>query len=265
MKKIDPSIRIAVCGSAGYGTTGIGLPWNRVLIQRCARLVDYLSIHHYEGPARYAEGPRAYEEFFRKTGELITASENSQLKIFVSEWNAQSTDWRTGLYAGGLLCGFERCGDVVEIGSPALFLRHVSATGWDNAFVNFDHRTWFPAPNYVVMQLWRDHWAPQRIEMSGQEGSLNAVASKSADGAIIIWKAVNPSDQTVPVELRIQDGFVPGQVQAQLVAPDSLEARNTLDNPRAVKAAAAQVETAGQTVRLTLPRWSAAVVEIKKK
>jgi alpha-N-arabinofuranosidase len=99
------------------------------------------------------------------------------LKIYVSEWNAQSTDWRTGLYCGGLLNAFERCGDVLEIGGPALFFRHFSASGWDNAFVNFDHRTWFPAPNYVVMKLWRDHFCPQRIELAGERRELNVVAT----------------------------------------------------------------------------------------
>ena len=83
---------------------------------------------------------------------------------------------------------------MLEIGGPALFLRHVSASGWDNAFVNFDHRTWFPAPNYVVMKLWRDHYAPQRIALEGQTEPLNAVATKSADGKTLYVKAVNPSD-----------------------------------------------------------------------
>ena len=155
MRKADPSIKLAACGSGGYGDGRNGLAWNRVLIDQCADAIDYLSIHHYEGPNRFAEGPLDYERFFRKTGELIAASKNPELKIYVSEWNAQSTDWRTGLYCGGLLNAFERCGDIVEIGGPALFLRHVSASGWDNAFVNFDQRTWFPAPNYVVMKLWR--------------------------------------------------------------------------------------------------------------
>ena len=32
----------------------------------------------------------------------------------MSEWNAQSTDWGTGLYAGGLLNAFERCEDALH-------------------------------------------------------------------------------------------------------------------------------------------------------
>ncbi|MCY2989115.1 MAG: DUF1080 domain-containing protein [Planctomycetota bacterium] len=262
MRKADPSIKLAACGSAGYGDSGHGLPWNRVLIERCADQIDYLSIHHYEDPKRYADGPRAYEQFFRKTGDLIAASKNPQLKLYVSEWNAQSTDWRTGLYCGGLLNAFERCGDVLEIGGPALFLRHVSATGWDNAFVNFDHRTWFPAPNYVVMKLWREHYAPQRIALEGQTDPLNAVATKSADGKTLYVKAVNPSDEAVPVQLKLANGAA-AKATLQVVAPGDVAARNTLEARDAVQPKPAAVQQAGATLRFTLPPISCGVVEIR--
>ncbi len=262
MRKADPSIKLAACGSGGYGERGNGLAWNRVLIEQCADKIDYLSIHHYENPSRYADGPRAYEEFFRKTGELIAASKNPKLKIYVSEWNAQSTDWRTGLYCGGLLNAFERCGDVLEIGGPALFLRHVSASAWDNAFVNFDHRTWFAAPNYVVMKLWREHYAPQRIALEGQAGPLNAVATKSADGKTLFVKAVNPSDAAVEVVLKLAGGAA-GRATLQVVAPGALAARNTLEARDTVQPKAGAVQQEGATLRFALPANSCGVVEIR--
>ncbi|MFO8012842.1 MAG: alpha-L-arabinofuranosidase C-terminal domain-containing protein [Phycisphaerae bacterium] len=265
MKEVDPSIRIAACGSGGMGDGRNGLAWNRTIIERCADLIDYLSIHHYENPNRFAGGPRAYEAFFRKTADLIANSKNPDVTIYVSEWNAQSTDWRTGLYCGGLLNAFERCGDVLEIGGPALFLRHVSARSWDNAFINFDHRTWFPAPNYVVMDLWREHYAPHRVAMGGETGALNAVATRSADGRTVTWKAVNPTDEAVPVELTVAGGFDVAEAAMQCVAPGSLEARNTLEQPRHVQPEPAKVAVDGRTIRLTLPPLSASVVTIEKR
>ena len=261
MRKADPTIKLAACGSAGYGDGGNGLAWNRVLIDRCADKIDYLSIHHYESPDRYADGPRAYEQFFRKTGDLIAASKNPRLKIDVSEWNAQSTDWRTGLYCGGLLNAFERCGDVLEIGGPALFLRHVSASGWDNAFVNFDHRTWFPAPNYVVMKLWREHYAPQLLALEGSAEPLNVVATKSEDGKTLVVKAVNPSDAAVTAQLQLASGTA-GKATLQLVAPGDLDARNTLDARDVVKPQAAPVPCEGAKLHFTLPPISCGVVAI---
>lgn len=257
MKKTDPSIKIAVCGSGGFG-----LDWSRRVIEAVAELTDYLSIHHYENPNKFAEGPVNYERFIQQTGKLIAESVNPKVKIYCSEWNAQSTDWRTGLYAGGLLNGFERCSNVFEIGGPALFLRHATATAWDNAFINFDHRKWFPAPNYVVMKLWRLHYAPNRIAVAGQTGSLNVVGTKSADGQMLYLKCVNPEDKAVKATLKITSGFSPGSASLQLVAPDSLNARNTLDKPRAIQAEPANVQVSGRTISFTMPRWSAAVVRI---
>jgi alpha-N-arabinofuranosidase len=270
MKKVDPSIKIIACGSGGlapvgHGNPKYGLGWNRGVLKGCADSIDYLSIHHYESPDRFAEGPGVLEQFIRETGKLIADSKNPKVKVFVSEWNAQSTDWRTGLYAGGVLNTFERCGSIVEIASPALFLRHVSAREWDNALVNFDQCTWFPAPNYVVMKLWRDHYAPQRIAVHGKAGALDGVATKSADGKALYFKVVNPRDQPVPVELRVGEGFAVGSASLEVVAPGSLKARNRLDHPDAVRPQAAAASAEGQQVRFTLPAYSAAVATINRR
>ncbi len=261
MKKADPSIKLAACGSGGMNRNSHeGMPYNRTIIERCAGVLDYLSIHHYEDPGKFAEGPRDYEAFFREVGELIKKSANPNLKIYVSEWNAQSTDWRTGLYCGGLLNAFERCGDILEIGGPALFLRHVSATAWDNAFINFDQSSWFAAPNYVVMKLWRDHYAPERVAVAGEAGPLNVSATRRpADGAVFV-KVVNPGKEPAALELSL-----PGKVsaaKAQMVAPGGLDARNTLAEPARVKVQDLAVKVDGGKAVVDLPALSAAVVTI---
>jgi len=263
MKKVDPSITLIACGSGQLGRNwGDG---DTAVITQAAELSDYLSVHHYESPARYADGPAAAEKFWRLLGEKIAASKNPRMRLFVSEWNAQSTDWRTGLYAGGALNVFERCTGIVGMAGPALFLRHVSASGWDNAFINFDHRTWFPAPNYVVMKLWRDHYAPLRVAASGVPETLNAIATKSEDGRALHFKVVNPTEQPVALELAVGAAFAVGKAEMHIVAPGSLEARNTLEKPDAVRPEAGAVKVDGQAVSFALPPLSAAVVTIEKR
>jgi len=258
MRKADPSIKLAACGSGGFD-----LRWNRQVIESCAELIDYLSIHHYENPDRFADGPYNYERFIRQTGEIIAASKNPQLKIYCSEWNAQTTDWRTGLYAGGVLNAFERCGDVFEIGGPALFLRHVSASAWDNAFINFDQSSWFAAPNYVVMQLWRRHYAPDRIAIDGDSEVLNVIATKSQDGRTLYVKCVNAKESAAEVSLSLAGGRAIASAEMQLVAPGSLRARNTLARPDAVRAEPAAVRIENGVARFTLPVLSAGVVTMR--
>jgi alpha-N-arabinofuranosidase len=263
MKKVDPSFIVGACGSGQLG--GMWGDGDARVLADCAGIIDYLSVHHYEGAEHFADGPATEEKFLRGRGKMIAASANPKVKLYVSEWNAQSTDWRTGLYAGGILNTFERCGDIVGLAGPALFLRHVSAKGWDNAFINFDHRTWFPAPNYVVMKLWRDHFAPDRLELTGDAAGLNVMATRSADGKCIYLKIVNPTDQPATVKLEVQGGFVPVAAELKVVAGESLTARNTLETPNAIRPTDAKVALEGTTATFSLPRWSVGVLTVRSR
>jgi alpha-N-arabinofuranosidase len=261
MKKVDPAIRTIACGSGQLG--GRWPEGDLAVIRDAAHLVDYLSIHHYENADRFAEGPATAAGFWKSLEAEIARSKNPKLKLFVSEWNAQSTDWRTGLYAGGILNAMERDA-AVGMAAPALWLRHVTAPSWDNALINFDQRSWFPAPNYVVMKLYRDHFAPDLLEIAGNLAGLSATATRTADGETIYLKLVNPGDREVAVEVALRGDFPLLAASMQLVAPDSLDARNTLQQPTAVQAIPAEVERTGMTARLRLPRWSVAVVTLQR-
>ncbi len=263
MKKVDPSIVVAACGSGQLG--GIWREGDRVVVEQCRDIIQYLSVHHYEDPNAYLTGPSRAEEFYQRLGKMIAESSNPEVKLYVSEWNAQSTDWRTGLYCGSILNVYERCGDFIGMAGPALFLRHVSARSWDNAFINFDHRAWFSAPNYVVMKLWREHYAPRRVQLAGDAAPLNAVATISADGNTLCCKLVNPTRDPVPVKLTVAGTFPVGKATMQIVAPDSLEARNTLDDPNRVRPVPHEVRTERQTIEFTMPRWSAGVLTVRKR
>ena len=207
---------------------------------------------------------------------MIAESPNPGIKIFNSEWNAQSTDWRTGLHAGGILNAFERVGDVVAIAAPALFLRHVSADAWDNALINFDQTSWFPAPNDVVMKLWREHYQPYRVEVdataaewTGPNPAINLVATRSADGQTFVIKAVNTLDAERTIALTFSDGRAIQNAEGWVVTPkladgqnasEKLSRRNTLAEPGAIAPEKFPVAFDGNRLTFTLPSYSAAAV-----
>jgi hypothetical protein len=257
MTAYDPNARIIACGGSSFDQS-----WNQSILDNCAGIIDYISVHHYESASNYATGPGNYENHLITLGNMIAASSDPNVKIFMSEWNAQSTDWRTGLYAGGLLNVFERQSDYLKIGTPALFLRHVSATDWDNAFINFDYKGWFPAPNYVVMKLWHDHYAPYLVQTTGGYSDLNTDSTLSEDETTLNFKVVNPTTTARSMALVIDNSFVPTTAYLHYVAPGSLDARNTLDNPDTVHVGAKVVGINGQTIRFLLPAYSAGVVTI---
>jgi len=250
-------IKIIACGGSSFD-----MRWNRGLIDACAPMIDYISVHHYENPQNFASGIERYEKLLLELADSIAASANPQMEIYNSEWNAQSTDWRTGLYAGGLLNAYERQGRKFTLGGPALFLRHLSAGAWDNAFINFDHTGWFPAPNYVVMKLWWDNFAPGFLPVDGDPQGCNVVATRAEDGRTVVVKAINPNAEERNVEVDLHGEFTPKTASMQVVAPGSLRARNTLEAPTAVRVETGMVQLTGQRVRFELPAYSAAVVRL---
>jgi len=115
----------------------------------------------------------------------------------------------------------------------------------------------------VVMQLWRNHYAPNRIEMAGDTEALNTVATKSQDGKTVYIKYVNPGQVAAQVSLNLADEFAAKTARMQFVAPGSLEARNSLQRPRTVRSEPGRIDLDRGTMRFILPALSAAVVTIK--
>lgn len=139
-------------------------------------------------------------------------------------------------------------------------MRNTDAPAWDNALINFDHYRWFPAPNYVVMRMFRHCFAPLRIGLGSEaEMPFDAVATASEDGGAIYLKMVNPSDGPLNAELHVEGQWKPRQVELRVVAADSLDARNTLDGPDVVAEKSQPLEPS-LPIRVTLPPYSAAVV-----
>lgn len=266
MKKIDSSIILIACGSGSLGQNPGQWPvGDEVIVNNVTPLIDFISIHHYEGAGGYQTGPVKEEIFLNSLEEKIKRSPNPHIKIYLSEWNLGTTDWRTGLYAAGVLNNFERNSDNVPMACPALFLRHVSAPGWDNAFINFDNRTWFPAPNYVIMKLYRDNFAPLKIRHEGDPGEINVIASRLEDGSQVFVKIVNPSEDPVEMSLTVADGFGVDKASLTIVTADSLTARNTLNKPSVIAPRESTLTVKGNMISFSMPKFTAGVVKISKK
>ena len=224
--------------------------------------------------------PYENQKFFESRREMIAQCPNPAIRMSDSEWNAQSTDWRTGLHAGGILNCFENVSDTLEIAAPALFLRHKSATGWDNAFVNFDQAGWFPAPNYVVMKLWHDNFMPNRVEwtsdspdLSGDMPIINVQASVSDTGRTVVFKAVNNKEEDVTLKLTIT-GFKIGSVTATVVTPEleegepvnaKLTKRNDLGAADRIAPKPNDATVEESTITVVLPALSANLIRVEKR
>lgn len=106
------------------------------------------------------------------------------------------------------------------------------------------------------MKLFRDHFAPDLLAISGDLGDLSATATRSTDGSTIYLKLVNPREQEVSLEVTLRGDFPLLAAAMQLVAPDTTRA--------AVRAVPGEVERAGMSARFRLPRRSVAVVSLSR-
>ena len=253
MRKIDPSIKIIACG---------GFREDEQFIKRSGNYFDYLSLHHYEQQGGYATGPVRLGQQYDRYAQMIADGPNPNIKLFISEWNLNSIDWRTGLFAGGFLNMCE-ARDVVAMGAAALFIRRTDAPDWNNAFINFDYKDLFKAPNCQVTELWYDHFSKYRLAYSGETGNISVSTTMSENGADVIVKVVNPTDE--PAVLRIKGDWAGVSGTAfEYYAPGSLTVANSMENKQAVALKKATVKTYGNDVILNVPAMSAGVLTISK-
>ena len=254
LRQVDPSIKIIACG---------GFPEDEAFLNRSGRFFDYLSLHHYEQAGGYASGPARLAQQYERYAGLIAACPNPNIKLFISEWNLNSTDWRTGLFAGGFLNVCERL-DVVAMGAAALFIRRTDAPDWNNAFINFDYKDLFVAPNYLVTELWYDHYSPLRLAYTGDSQELSVAASLAENGGSVIVKAVNPTDRPCALTLTGNWGPLSG-AEYEFFAPGSLSAANDMQHKRAVARQKRTLSPVDDSVTLTLDPLSAGVVTLFRK
>jgi alpha-L-arabinofuranosidase len=260
LKAIDPSIKIIACGSGSFDQN-----WNRTVINQCAKLIDYISTHHYEDIANYRTGVTNYENYTKELEGVIAASANPDIKIYMSEWNVWSgLDWRNGLYAGGMLNMFERQGEYMHVAGPALFLRHSSANDWNNALVNFDNTDWFPASNYVIMKFWRDHYAKNYLAIDGSNSGLNVSTVRTENGQEIFFKVINTSPKDIPVQLKIDGSFQLKAAILEQIAPGSLTAANDMANPDNLHVEKGNAELVTGQVHFTIPRYAGVIVTLSQ-
>ncbi len=255
MRKLFPDIKIIVCG---------GFQEDEQFIKRSGKYFDYMSLHHYEQQNGYATGPKRLGEQYDRYAKWISEGPNPNIKLFISEWNLNSIDWRTGLFAGEFLNMCEQK-DVVAMGAAALFIRRTDSPDWNNAFINFDYKDLFVAPNYQVTNLWFDHFSRYRLAYSGQTGDVSINTTMSENGSDVIVKVVNPTDKpyTINIKGNWQDVI---STAYDYYAPGDLKTANSMENKNAVSLKHDAPETKDGTTKLDLLPYSAGVlvIEVKK-
>ena len=254
MREVDPSIKIIACG---------GFSEDKDFLNRSGSYFDYLSLHHYEQQGGYATGPKRLGDQYDRYAQMIAECPNPNIKLFISEWNLQSIDWRTGLFAGGFLNTCE-ARDVVAMGAAALFIRRTDMPDWNNAFINFDYKDVFVAPNYQVTKLWYDHFSRYRLDYKGDTKDLSVVTTLSENGREVIVKVVNATDKPYTLDVS-GDWKGISSVAYEYYAPGDLTVQNSMEKKDAVALKKASPKASDGKVTLGVEPYSAGVLTLEKK
>lgn len=152
---------------------------------------------------------------------------------------------------------------VVEMGAAALFIRRTDAPDWNNAFINFDYKGVFVAPNYLVTKLWHDNFSKYRLAFTGETGNLSVSTTLSENGSNVIVKIVNPTEN--PYDLTVGGDWksLTG-TKYEFIAPGSLSAANSMESPHAVSVEKKEISPVNNTVSIGIAPYSAGVLILTK-
>ena len=287
LRQVAPEAVIIACGQKRSND----MAWSEKVIDLAGANFDVLGVHNYEYESeRFESGVRRIRDYLIKLRDYVRASAHPGIRLAVLEWNLSRTyDWRAGLHAAGNLILYESLTPEVTMTAPALLMRNTTDDPTWTAFIYHDHVSWFPGGGYVVAKLFREHFAGTFLASTSgtfrdiadratffsdisqmkpegwQAGTVDAIATASADGRRIVIKAVNYSASANTLLVHLQGSRVPA---AATVTVYTITAgpRDTasLEQPDRIKPVERTREFS-RDLTIDLDPYTVAVIEISAK
>ncbi len=239
IRKIAPDAKIVACGQKRSSD----MDWSEKVIDLAGNNFDILGCHNYEyEPENFETGLPRLRNYLTKLRDYVRVSKHSHIQIAVLEWSLQHTyDWRAGLHAAGSLMMYEELSPELTMTCPALLMRNTTDDPKWTSSIYHNHVTWFPGGSYPVQKLFRDHFAERylasamgtfrdipepsqffdkisvQIPTGWQQGSMDAIATASADGKRMVIKAVNYGSSGSTLLVRLNGKSLPQRASVKLI------------------------------------------------
>jgi alpha-N-arabinofuranosidase len=284
LRKIAPHAKIVACGQKRSND----MEWSEKLVDIAGDNFDILGCHNYEYENNNFEtGVQRIQDYLIKLREYIRASRHPQIKMAVLEWSLCRTyDWRAGLHAAGILITYEKLSPALTMSCPALLMRNTTDNPEWRAWIYHDQVSWFPGAGYVVEKLFREHYAEKYLASTTgtfrdntnrsvffddisqmkpeawRPGTLDTIATGSADGRRIVVKAVNYEGQPNTLLIRLQGSAVPEKaaVKVWTLSAGPTDAPS-MEHPDKIQPAETTMPYA-RNLTIELPPYAVSVVEI---
>jgi alpha-L-arabinofuranosidase len=287
LRQIAPGAVIIACGQKRSND----MAWSEKVIDLAGANFDVLGVHNYEYESDLFEsGLQRIRDYLVKLRDYVRGSSHPRIRLAVLEWNLSRTyDWRAGLHAAGSLILYESLGPELTMTSPALLMRNTTDDPTWTAFIYHDHVSWFPGAGYVVEKLFREHFAENYVASTSgtfrdtgnrasffgdisqmkpegwQPGTVDAIATASADGRRLVIKTVNYSGHANTLLVHLQGSRVPVEaVATAYTVTAGLRDAASLEEPDRIKPVEHAIEYS-RDLTIDLQPYTVAVVEISKK
>jgi alpha-N-arabinofuranosidase len=238
LRALVPNGRIVACGQKRSND----MDWSEKVIDIAGANFDILGCHNYEyEDPNFETGLRRIRDYLLKLRDYVRGSAHPKIEIAVLEWNLSRTyDWRAGLHAAGSLIMYEALSPGLTMTCPALLMRNNTDDPTWTSFIYHDHVSWFPGGAYPVEKLFRQHFAEKYLASTSgvfndlpdrksffeaistgkpegwRDGTIDAIATKSADGRRIVIKAVNYAAERNTLLMRFEGASSPAKATATL-------------------------------------------------
>jgi alpha-N-arabinofuranosidase len=279
MLKIDPNIELVAVGCEDP-------EWNLEMIKGAGKYFDYLSIHIYifdDKPYRELTAiPLDIEQRLRTVYGLVKDVRKKygikrEIKIAFDEWNVwypeakvplltQVTSIKDAVFTAGVLNALQRLCKIVPISTFAQTVNVLPLiiAAKDGRIVL--------TPQYLVFRMYSNNRGfhvlntstDSEIYMSNEVGGhvpfIDVSATISEDRKTLYLYALNRNDEE-GVELQVVlKGFNPRSGIQQFIAGESVEDKNTLENPDRIRIEESKIETVGRELNIELKPNSVNVI-----
>ncbi len=258
LRQLVPDAVIIACGQKRSND----MAWSEKVIDLAGANFDVLAEHNYEYESdSFQTGVERIRDYLVKLRDYVRASAHPNIRLAVLEWNLSRTyDWRAGLHTAGSLMLYESLAPELTMTSPALLMRNTTDDPTWSALIYHDHVSWFPGAAYVVEKLFQEHFAETYLASTSgtfhdmnnragffsdistmkpegwQPGTVDAIATASADRRRLVIKAVNYTGSPNALLVHLQGSHVPAAATATLYTITAgLHDAASLDEPDRIR------------------------------
>ncbi|MEM3658122.1 MAG: alpha-L-arabinofuranosidase C-terminal domain-containing protein [Candidatus Hadarchaeum sp.] len=281
MRKVDPNIELVAVGCEDP-------EWNIEMVKEAGKYFDYLSIHFYDfdnKPYRELVAiPIDVERRLKDVYNLVQSVRRKygverEIKIAFDEWNVwypeakaplltQVTSVKDAIFTAGILNMLQRLCNIVPISNFAQTVNVLPLI-----IASSDGRIVL-TPQYLVFKMYCNNkganvlrtFTDSDLYMSSSIGEyvphVDISAMLSEDSKTLYIYALN-RDEEDSVELQIVlKGFNPKSGMQQFISGESVDDKNTFEDPDRVKIEEARIQVTEGEVRVDLKPHSVNVIRL---